>query len=53
MMHKDYFLELYPPNKGRLAEFATEASESLAKQRSIEASDKESFETISGALLCR
>jgi len=44
MMHKDYFLELYPPNKGRLAEFATEASESLEKQRSIEASDKESFE---------
>jgi glutamate--cysteine ligase len=44
MMHKDYFLELYPPNQERLAEFAAEASESLEKQRNIEASDKESFE---------
>jgi glutamate--cysteine ligase len=44
MMHKDYFLELYPPNQERLAEFAAEASESLEKQRSIEAHDKETFE---------
>jgi glutamate--cysteine ligase len=44
MMHKDYFLELYPPNEERLAEFATEARESLEKQRNIEASDHESFE---------
>jgi glutamate--cysteine ligase len=44
MMHKDYFLELYPPNQERLAEFAAEASESLEKQRNIEARDKESFE---------
>jgi len=44
MMHKDYFLELYAPNEGRLAEFAAEASESLQKQRNIEAADNESFE---------
>jgi glutamate--cysteine ligase len=44
MMHKEYFLELYPPNEARLAEFAGEATESLQKQRSIEAHDKESFE---------
>jgi glutamate--cysteine ligase len=44
MMHKEYFLELYPPNQERLAEFAAEASESLEKQHNIEASDKESFE---------
>jgi glutamate--cysteine ligase len=43
-MHRDYFLELYPPNRGRLAEFAAAADESLAKQRRIEAADKESFE---------
>jgi glutamate--cysteine ligase len=44
MMHKDYFLELYPPNQARLSEFASEAAESLEKQRNIEASDKETFE---------
>ena len=45
MMHKDYFLELYPPNKERLSEFAIDAVHSIQKQREIEASDKESFET--------
>jgi glutamate--cysteine ligase len=44
MMHKDYFLELYPPNQERLSEFAAEATQSLEKQRNIEAHDKESFE---------
>jgi glutamate--cysteine ligase len=44
MMHKDYFLELYAPNEGRLAEFAAEAAESLQQQRKIEAADNESFE---------
>src|ERR1700733_12090326 len=44
MMHKEYFLELYPPNQARLTEFAAEASESLAKQREIEARDTASFE---------
>jgi len=42
--HKAYFLDLYPPNEDRLAEFAEEAGESLAKQRQIEASDPGSFE---------
>jgi len=43
-MHKAYFLELYPPNQGRLAEFAAGADESLQKQRRIEGADSESFE---------
>jgi glutamate--cysteine ligase len=42
--HKDYFLDLYPPNEERLAEFAAQAQESLARQASIEASDKGTFE---------
>jgi glutamate--cysteine ligase len=43
-LHKDYFLDLYTPNEERLKEFAAEASDSLAKQRSIEAGDRESFD---------
>jgi glutamate--cysteine ligase len=42
--HKDYFLDLYPPNEERLAEFASQAAESLAKQAAIEASDKGTYE---------
>ena len=42
--HKDYFLDLYPPNEERLAEFAAQAWESLAKQASIEAADKGTYE---------
>jgi glutamate--cysteine ligase len=42
--HKDYFLDLYPPNAERLAEFAAQAQESLAKQASIEAGDKGTYE---------
>jgi glutamate--cysteine ligase len=41
---KAYFLELYPPNEERLKEFANEAQESLLAQRSIEASDRGTFE---------
>jgi glutamate--cysteine ligase len=37
--HKNYFLELYPPNEQRLAEFATEAAESLAAQAALERAD--------------
>src|SRR5208283_3311535 len=44
-MHKDYFLDLYPPNESRLAEFATAAEESLEEQRRIEAADKTDFDT--------
>jgi glutamate--cysteine ligase len=42
--HKEYFLDLYPPNDARLREFAHEAQESLSAQRSIEASDKGTFQ---------
>jgi glutamate--cysteine ligase len=42
--HKDYFLDLYPPNEERLAEFASQAQESLARQAAIEAGDKGTYE---------
>jgi glutamate--cysteine ligase len=42
--HKEYFLDLYPPNAERLAEFASQAQESLAKQAAIEAGDKGTYE---------
>jgi glutamate--cysteine ligase len=42
--HKDYFLDLYPPNEDRLAEFAAQAEESLAKQASMEAATHGTFE---------
>ncbi len=43
-LHKDYFLDLYPPNESRLAEFASAAQESREAQRSIESSDTEDFD---------
>jgi glutamate--cysteine ligase len=43
-LHKAYFLELYPPNEQRLAEFRNEADESLEAQARIEASDRMSFD---------
>jgi glutamate--cysteine ligase len=42
--HKAYFLDLYAPNEERLGEFAAQAGESWVKQRSIEASDKGTYE---------
>ena len=42
--HKGYFLDLYPPNGARLAEFAAEAEESLLAQQRIEAADSGTFE---------
>jgi glutamate--cysteine ligase len=42
-MHRDYFRDLYPPNEARLAEFATEAVDSIQKQRAVEAADTLSF----------
>ena len=42
--HKGYFLDLYPPNEARLREFASEAEESLARQRAIEAADTGTFD---------
>ena len=38
-LHKNYFLELYPPNGQRLGEFAAEAAESLEVQASLERAD--------------
>src|SRR5690606_16955654 len=43
-LHKAYFLELYPPNEQRLAEFASEAEESLRRQSEIEAADTMTFD---------
>jgi len=45
-MHKDYFLDLYPPNEQRLAEFSSSAQESLQAQRSLEAADKLDFDAF-------
>ena len=42
--HKSYFLELYPPNEQTLAQFAAEATESRARQATIEAADRMSFD---------
>jgi glutamate--cysteine ligase len=44
-VHKDYFLDLYPPNEQRLNAFSAAAAESLEAQRSIEAADKIDFDT--------
>jgi glutamate--cysteine ligase len=44
-MHKDYFLDLYPPNQSRLAEFAQAAQDSHEEQARIEAADKTDFDT--------
>ena len=43
-VHKAYFLDLYPPNEQRLAEFAAEARESLERQAAIEAADHVTFD---------
>jgi glutamate--cysteine ligase len=44
-MHKDYFLDLYPPNERRLTDFAAAAQESHDEQARIEAADKRDFDT--------
>jgi glutamate--cysteine ligase len=43
-VHKAYFLDLYPPNEQRLAEFSAEAEESLRRQAEIEAADTMTFD---------
>ena len=43
-VHKAYFLDLYPPNEQRLAEFAAEARESLERQQAVEAADRVTFD---------
>jgi glutamate--cysteine ligase len=42
--HKNYFLELYPPNELRLAELAAQAEASLEKQAAIERADNITFD---------
>ena len=42
--HKAYFLDLHPPNAGRLAEFAAEARESLEQAARLEAAPREPFD---------
>ena len=44
MLHKEYFLDLYPPNEARLGEFAAEAEESLERQRRLETGIQEPFD---------
>jgi glutamate--cysteine ligase len=44
-LHKDYFLDLYPPNERRLADFAAAAGESHERQAHMEAADKIDFDT--------
>ncbi len=43
-LHRNYFLELYPPNEQRLAEFGAQAQESLAQQAAIERADTLEFD---------
>ncbi|HEY6644602.1 glutamate--cysteine ligase [Povalibacter sp.] len=43
-VHKNYFLDLYPPNEQRLAQFADQAEESLRKQEAIERADTMTFD---------
>jgi len=44
MLHKAYFLDLYPPNERRLDEFKLEAETSLQRRDEIEAADTVSFD---------
>lgn len=43
-VHKAYFLDLYPPNEQRLAQFAAQAQQSLQKQADMEAADRITFD---------
>ena len=43
-LHKNYFLDLYPPNEQRLAQFAEQATASLEQQAAIERADSMSFD---------
>ena len=52
-MHKDYFLDLYPPNERRLAEFAAAAQESHEEQRADRGRRQHGFRHLSRALSCR
>jgi glutamate--cysteine ligase len=42
--HRNYFLDLYPPDEQRLQQFAAQAEESLVRQAAIERADNMSFD---------
>jgi glutamate--cysteine ligase len=42
--HKKYFLDLFPPDERRLAQFATQAADSIEAQRAIEQADRLPFD---------
>ena len=50
-LHKAYFLDLYPPNEQRLAEFAAEAEESLREAGWHRSVGQHDFRPIPGELL--
>lgn len=43
-VHRNYFLDLYPPNEQRLGDFAAQAAASLEQQAAIERSDAMTFD---------
>ena len=43
-VHRNYFLDLYPPNEQRLSDFAAQAVASLEQQAAIERSDAMTFD---------
>ena len=43
--HKEYFLDLYAPNRERLGEFAAAAEESLERQKRLETGGQEPFDS--------
>jgi glutamate--cysteine ligase len=43
-VHRNYFLDLYPPNEQRLSDFAAQAAASLEQQAAIERSDTMTFD---------
>ena len=49
-LHKDYFLDLYPPNESRLSEFAAAARESREEQRAHRSLRHVGFRHLSRAL---
>jgi glutamate--cysteine ligase len=43
-VHRNYFLDLYPPNEQRLSDFTAQAVQSLEQQAAIERSDAMTFD---------
>lgn len=51
--HKSYFLDLYPPNEQRLAEFSAQAGQSLERQAAIERADTMTFDAYLASYFVR